>query len=1206
MTYTLFVPVDIKALVVNDEARKRQNFQRWRMNYANLEYYASASPAAFSDNSAANWNNTPSANGVYLRWILPHALRSGAHDRQTGAVDYPYAPNRWLVVRRSGPQERRDNAAWVIESDFIDPNEGTSPYIAPTSKKRLQPTLIGRKIDLAEWRESAEAAPHLTAVGAGDLTFSVFQPNMENVFSAHDPLTDVAAEDSISYMVAGWYADPTADILAAAADAATFAAKLADLKWRVADAPRAAPCQQSVYHGATHAVQWHQTGPAPTSDRPADAATAVSVAVADNAIDGLTALIKKQTETAGQSVRADLLAAFQYSLLPTLDMPNGPDLLNQAIHKAWFGAGPGGYEWTIIDKPEAADGAPSQAPKPAKPITWNDPSLEPDWLAELNQQQHAYDGHLRELRALQSRLYRMWWAKGRYDNLSSAQRQLLPRGEYSDALFDEQLDPKTTQSLAAQIQNMTAQAAAAQNNLPGGETADELLRNIDIFAAQRDLPANRQLKRIAKNPFFKASDPVALIAGAKAADILVDDQPLTCRFASQLITSMSWQGVNLNASTIQKLLPNLDHAPPPITQILVDSFLLDPDNAAEILIAAGLRERSPAAIAALKKQIAEQKNMHGNPPDLPPMTWRQPWSPLFLMWTAFHYPIEHHNPNGADNWTFDGQRYNLTGKTPLDQPVDDVFSGIALLTPKSSFNFKKRLDEFRRQHPDLNAAELDTLEKFIADTDHWDFLSQTLEGFSAQMAAAEPGSHIIPADHTDIATLVGDQNASPPDLGGLPVRFKGWPKSRFQSYRAGQFCFEKLMIVDCFGQAIDIINSHNYLKINPAISPNLTPQPDKTVLAQEPYRFIQLPPRLLQPARLNFEFVSALDDEKPIHLHNSVTPIAAWLLPNHIDKSLACYDPDGAALGALAARINPQGEKYAHWSPAPDADYLTVQQLNAPFPCLGGMLTALIEQGADAFADFLRAIDETLWTVDPLGNRDDQNLSTLIGRPLALTRASLQYQLDGPPLADPSWQYLFKPAAPQFTQYRFPIKLGQPILRNDGLIGYFQGDDYSRFNNAGPIGNTDSPYLQPVQTGNFINLTFQGGDQTYITMLIDPRAPVHATTDILPISTLELPPKFIESALQSMAVFFHAGPLLSASKSVAALTPEAEPGQTAVLMPKPAEKHGQWQWLSIQDGDWRANNIEPANPKAEFSNTPAILRTGMFKLSGGIGNGKIK
>jgi hypothetical protein len=1190
MSDTLFVPIGIEAIVVNDMSRKAENFQRWQMVYANLESYASPMPDAFSGNTAINWNNNPDANGVYLHWQLPRALRTGSQDNVNGKTFYPLVPNRWLVVRYSGPLTARTLAAWVIESDYLDPNGGTSPYLDPRSPDTLAVTMIGRKLDLNGWTEKGGKNLFLTAVGTGDISFAAYQPYNENVFSIHDPLAGVT-DPVLSYMVAGWYSDPASDILAPVTDAQSFLNILKKNNWQVDDAVNH-PCSVSVYQGFCCGIHWDKTGPEPVSKRPETA----TVAVGNTSIDALTALIAQQAQ-GNESIDVDLLEAFQYNLLPVLDQPNGPDLLNQAIHKAWFGSHEGGYEWNIVDAPEDAANTGDTDDYPDTPIDWNDPNLEPAWLSALNQAQAAFDEGMRKLQFLQWNLYRMWWTKGRFDNTSPSDQKRL---KFTDADFDKQLDVNNQGSKAWLVQQQATEVARLLSSIPYGATQAELAKSIAAFAADHQLPAGYVLKRFSKVPFFKANEPVVLVAGSKATIPLTDDDALTCRLASQFISGLTYNSKPVGAASMNGKIPVASLSGIPIlpAAILTEFFFLDPNNATLIATVA-LGDSSPQTIEALTAQIETLKGMTGTVPALIQSTWQQPWSPMFLLWTAMYYPIAH-DENGTQNWSFDGSEYVLSGKNmPETNPKDFILNGTTLLTPQSSFNFKNRLDEYRAKHPDLDAAELTALEDFITATDDWDFLSQTLDGFMQQLIARDNKSNVVPGATDATGKLVGHRNSIVPELGAVPEPFKGWPPSEFQAYRSGQFCFQRLMLVDRFGQALQLTSSDTYLQFKPVISPDM--KPAHTVLEQEPYRFIELSPRILQPARLNFDFVSATDDSKIISLHSDANPVCAWVLPNHIDRALACYDPTGAYLGELRVITNDQAQRTVYWDFAPNSPYTSLDDLAKLFPHLVEMLNGLISKGPDAFNNFFQAIDETLWVIDPLGSRDDQNLSVLVGRPLALTRCRLKYQLDGPPVTDPSWQYTFTDYTPEVTQYVFPVRLGELRLRNDGLIGYFSGSDYSRFNcvhlpSGGSVVPVSPPYIVQIGVGNFIDLTFDDGSSSYVTMLIDPRASVHATTAILPITLLNLPAKFTEPALRNMDVHFRMGPVLSTTITVKS---EGVADTVSVLIPQPSEKNGTWSWME-PDGtvNWNVYPIQPTSSDASFSNVPSRLRSGMLKLSG--------
>ena len=228
--------------------------------------------------------------------------------------------------------------------------------------------------------------------------------------------------------------------------------------------------------------------------------------------------------------------------------------------------------------------------------------------------------------------------------------------------------------------------------------------------------------------------------------------------------------------------------------------------------------------------------------------------------------------------------------------------------------------------------------------------------------------------------------------------------------------------------------------------------------------------------------------------------------------------------------------------------------------------------------------------VDPLGNRDDQALSVLIGRPIAVVRAKLQLRLNGNPAYNQSWGATFQDQAAELSELNFQVRLGSLELRHDGLMGYYLGDTYTKFNSVHyPEGLTPATPAYIAQIGkdaNYLTLQFNENSTAFITLLLDPRGGVHASTGILPVKDVLLPPEYFEAALARMEVTFRTGPLL--------LEPET------VRMPKPAERHGTWSWVQrtgTDSTDWEQEPIVKATQDARLIDVPLALRDGWLKLS---------
>ncbi|GAA2924153.1 hypothetical protein GCM10020221_20190 [Streptomyces thioluteus] len=387
----LIVPVNVDALVVNEAVRERrgQGFRRWQPNFNLLRHNRTPEPDPFTDEE--KWNATEKGesddaykrhDGVYVRWELPDALRRGAAREPGGRAEFPLVPNRWLVVRQT---DGHPTAAWVVESDFLDAKDGTSRFLHPVKPGVQDPTVtpyrstivttkIGRAQDVGAggtaWNEPADASRKelfLTAVGPGVMTFHVYQPYHENVFSLHDPLTGIDGSATLNYQVVGWYSDPAQEELRRrmGGAGATVDSVLAGLGWTVDDLPKGWTPDSTAYCGRAVGVRWTPDG-VPDSDRPEKGDVQDKIAVGSSADEAHAALIAH----AGGTDPA-LLHALGGGLLDTLDGPDGAVKTAQALHKGWFRQLPGGYVWRLSDTTDKGNtsGDPKSSPGPARTPT---------------------------------------------------------------------------------------------------------------------------------------------------------------------------------------------------------------------------------------------------------------------------------------------------------------------------------------------------------------------------------------------------------------------------------------------------------------------------------------------------------------------------------------------------------------------------------------------------------------------------------------------------------------------------------------------------------------------------------------------------------------------------------------------------------------------------------------------------------------------
>ena len=811
----LFVPLELNAFAVNQAtlANLGANIQRWQYAYTFLSTYNSPMPKPFTGS-----NNFPST-GMALHWELPHVLREGWQGTN-GAMEFPLAPNRWLVVRYSGPVQARTAVAWVVQSDALGnstPITGGSPYVQPNASA-LQTTWVGQVVGLSNWAEPNPPQLFLTAVAPGNNMFAAFQPFCQSVFSMFDPLTGVASQDVLSYMVAGWYSSQSDDILGSWQADSTFAAFLESAGWRLAQ-PSGDESTWGIYSGLSWGIEWNLTGPA-QNNTPAPGG--IQVALGNNAVDALTALIGAQA--AGNSdVDPELLEALQYGLLPAYDQPDAQFELQQQIEQRWFGSRSGGYQWQIVNVPvDASEGDPPPLPPP------EELQNEAVWLAELNTQQQQLDQAVLTLADLQWSLYRTWWEYGFAQ--MNALTNPYPQGT-SQAQFQAALDASDPTSLISQVYSQQQTVANLAATIPTGATQAELQAAIDTYAAAKNLPASRELKQTSLRPFQVAYEPTVLMNGLGAKDLLVPSEPLVCRFLSQLVTGFTWSGGTILLSQVASAVPTpagMDSVPTQIGNLLQEFFLLDPTNAT-MAAQAALSSTDPQVIQEVAAGMSNYAADIGIAPDIQLNQWQQPWAPLVLMWDLVWYPIPHDNA-GTELWSFDGNDYTWNGNGFDSTAPTWEYQGSIFLTPQASFNFRAQIEKYLYENPDSPYVE--KLNEFIEQTDDWDFLSQSLVGLTQMMALRNPSPSLSATydsqtyfSNQTLASLVGS-SANYVPLPGIaqPPPFEPWPASGFQNWRAGQFLIRRLYIVDRFGQTCEVVNSQTQAAFSPILAPSLVPQ----------------------------------------------------------------------------------------------------------------------------------------------------------------------------------------------------------------------------------------------------------------------------------------------------------------------------------------------------------------------------------------------
>ncbi|HXA59687.1 MAG TPA: hypothetical protein VNW94_11045, partial [Streptosporangiaceae bacterium] len=151
-----------------------------------------------------------------------------------------------------------------------------------------------------------------------------------------------------------------------------------------------------------------------------------------------------------------------------------------------------------------------------------------------------------------------------------------------------------------------------------------------------------------------------------------------------------------------------------------------------------------------------------------------------------------------------------------------------------------------------------------------------------------------------------------------------------------------------------------------------------------------------------------------------------------------------------------------------------------------------------------------------------------------------------------------------------PIRIGEHQRLNDGVLGFWLEDAAQQL---GPtfydVRGDVNPLVQAIDVPS-----------QFLTLLIDPRGAVHATSGILPTRSLRIPAEMFRTALEGMAVSFFTAPLLT--------------GADRIAVPLPNEPGYAWSWQERLPAGWTETTDLP-QPDQRIPEMPT-LREGWLTL----------
>ena len=1107
-------------------------------------------------------------------------------------IRYPAAPNRWLILRVHAEGDDLDGdemlqlAAWVVESDAVESDEMAArdrqehPGIEtrfPVFTRDAEPppvpyVTVGRQLPLDAWLRKAGGkylAEPITALGPGDPTFAAFYPTGGGAFGFYDAAPP-GASSALSYLVAGWFANAEQDPLHGLRDQAAWSAAMARLGWAWTDDPAHPKPPPDILptgvlcQGQVQDVGWrghNEDYPSGAPRKPKE------IAVGNSATEALAAFLAASIADGDERVER-LFEAFQYELLDTFNEPDGEAQVAAQVEDRGFTRQDGGTSWLIQRIPEGQPGfVPPEGLNAYEPF----PEDIAAKLVELQAAQSARDVSARRLADLRDQLYANWY-------VWTYQFQL-------DKLDESQLKD----FVARFLDRVEKQVGELQRR--DGE-ARKLVSTLEAMLRGSESFTGHALEATHLQRFRRAKDFAVLLPGVGRSAKFAGDAhylsngELFCRVsladAAGTLTALDLpkaRKIDRNNLALHFTWPSFEGFPEAsrdipelLKRLLVELLLLDVgvapllakiafDDAGKAKKVVKAQE-APWAENGFTQQEAQARardvGFVGTLPGVMAVNpWQQPWSPIVLQWKAAWYPS--YGPDASpqtvlDGWTFELPdtdrpsipRWRRTNGTSGLRPAA-VLAGRAILVPGSTSNLAARIEDLLKhaQPGELTDAEQDLLPGIARTLRRADLLDQSMDGLGDQLVMRQPKLMIPPCKgdgviHWDVEQAVADQNHSVP----LCDNAKSTPPQidRLFSLRAGELEIQELWVVDSFGQALKLQVSELERVIRP---PSLRP-PDRNS------RRLLAAPKLAQELRLESSWISATDDDVPTNSNPGTSPVCGWLVPNHLDKTLLVLDADGNAVGTLKTNVDGRGFSL---QPVPGQELVRPAQNRHLRNLLDSLLVAA---DGPALQDLLALIADREFVIRPSASWGSQGLSVLVGHPLALVRASLRLELLGDAAFDVALAKVGGAGANDpgvFPRVEFPVYLGNATLAEDGLVGSFGprdggATDYSKI--RAPFGFDQPRGYVAEQPTAALSYGVSAASPTLVTLLMDPRCSVRATTGLLPPAELVLPPEAVAALSSRLDLSFFAGPII------------ARPA--AVELPIPGGIEGTWTFVHVAPG----------------------------------------
>lgn len=1007
---------------------------------------------------------------------------------------------------------------------------------------------------------------------------------------------------TLTYCVLGWYRDPQNEPLASSSAKVKERRDESErlLGWLIEppgwsiDATGGARPEllkrRSVFHGmVAHINYWSREtyrgqilgypGAPSVGGTMSPSKPGFRVGVGNNAEDALVSLVS--SEYSGEQTPKSLakeqpnlwkaLEAVMYRQAETLVKSWNVAPRDMTVHQNWFETREAGKIWYIRPAADQTGVFPTDPAKTAEQTSLKPTENQLALLKQLNETQADADAVSRELAALQQDLYVRWW-------------KLVSRSK--TAFADFEIEKAQCGTLAQQVNTVREKLKGKLSTL---QPLPDKLKN------ELKSSPGLELKYDAAPRFWSPADPVIVVKNCGSPSKHQFPRELPCRLPDQIVTTgqVSVKGADpqtfrtpTGVADIATAAQKLPSCPVILNGLLNEASIVE--QAIRYLVDTTAAPKKPfrdvASWSQWTGQLVNDLTWDGDldsypseqvifgpdtavirPHRLADLWVQQPWSPLFIDWQITWFPTAQtssaEQPFGpvwnfgeadfipVDRQSIPKEGFTLRGRSLLS-PIDDRIFKEPIETLGKLL--KARRNDGKQEFP---PAVIDVLERYeivwnktLIDLPRAGLMGQALTGFHQSLLRRDVTLPRINPDGTrpwlkDLKDLeeqvrqllemptdgiITADRLSPP----MPAPTTNPKSLPFSLIRAGALRIDELWLVDDFGQFADLLGTTvaRSTSSGQVFHPRMRWHDDPNVFA--------LPPRVLQPARLNFRFTAASETRN--ESEPALNAICGWIFYNALDQALVLCDRKGELMGHLAIVKEADGIRIK-W----EAGAGGVALSSIANKTLREFAESLIEKTRDKakLIQLLNLIDNSLERIRPAAARRE---SIVVGRPLALVSASVGLELFGKAWTDPHLDPAVDPSQRERTGDQslnallVRVNLGHAYSVEDGLIGYFREGAYQRIVVPQlPEKVEASPYIGE-QKANALRVGFDKPES--LVLLMDPWGSVQAACGIVPAKTITLAHPELNKTVAQMEASFKVGPVLLQADKLALPTPTGNKG----------------------------------------------------------------